>query len=289
MIEKAYAKVNLALNIIGERADKYHDIESVMVPIELHDSLEVEIVTNKRQEDDYIVCDDYKIGVAKYNLCHKAIDIAREEWKFKEHFNVRIHKNIFLQSGLGGGSADAAAVIRAIITLTKLKPSKESIIKVCKKIGADVPFMYYNKPAYVTGVGEEIKHFNWCGKFKDYYIVLVKPEEGLSTPDVYAKYDALKEHENPNISIFLEKLKNGADDAFSYQGNSLELPAFEIMPKVKEIKKDLLERGFEIAFMTGAGSCVVGLTDNRKLAKKTFKEFYLTPGLESEITTFLKK
>ena len=109
MIKKAHAKLNLALNIVGLRPDGYHDIETIMLPLDLHDSIELNIASN-RSADDFVVCDNYNVGISKYNLCHKAINIARQKWGFKQHFDIFIHKNIFLQSGLGGGSADAAVV-----------------------------------------------------------------------------------------------------------------------------------------------------------------------------------
>lgn len=288
MIEKAYAKINLALNVVCKRKDKYHSIESIMVPIKLHDSIDIEIVTNKRQEEDYIICDDYDVAIVKYNLCHKAIDIARKYWKFKEHFNVKIHKNIFLQSGLGGGSADAAAVIRAIIILLKLNPSKEEIIKVCKEIGADVPFMFYAKPALVTGVGEVVRHFDWKGIYKDYQIILVKPHQGISTTEVYSVYDKIKGKEHCNVEAFLKLLLRSDPECFNERCNSLEKPGIHILSEVKTIKEMLVEKGFEAAFMTGGGSCVVGLTDSKRLVKKTMKELYKNTDYEVESTTFLK-
>lgn len=288
MIEKAFAKINLALNVVSKRKDNYHNIETVMVPIQFHDSVEVEIVTNTRQEDDYIICDDFNVAIVKYNLCHKAIDIARKYWKFKEHFNVKIHKNIFLRSGLGGGSADAAAVIRAIISLLKLKVTDSEIITVCNEIGSDVPFMFYHKPAIVSGVGEIVNHFEWNGQFKNLNVLLVKPKDGISTTEVYEKYDSIKNPEHCDVNKFLKYFLNDDYECIKYRCNSLEKPGIKILPEVSKIKEMLIEQGIDFSFMTGGGSCVVGLTDNKKLAKKIFKNLYYNSNYEVELTKFLK-
>ena len=176
MIEKAYAKINIVLDVIDKRTDGYHDIKSIMLPLELHDSIIIDTIDNLNG-DDFIVCDNFKVGISKYNLCHKAIQIARETWGFKERFDVSIHKNIFLQSGLGGGSADAAAVLRAIIKLLKLDITKQELIDVATRIGADVPFMIFNKPAYVSGIGNKIKFLDDINdSIYDYHVLICEKE-----------------------------------------------------------------------------------------------------------------
>lgn len=287
MVEKAYAKINLALNVKDKREDGYHDIESIMLPLELHDSIELEISTN-RTDDDFIVCDNYKVGISKYNLCHKAIQLAREKWKFKERFDVSIHKNIFLQSGLGGGSADAACVLRSVIKMLKLKVKNEELIEVASKIGADVPFMLFNKPSLVTGIGDVIAPFEFNSTYKDYYVLLCKPLDGISTTNIYNKYDELKDKKHYDINKIMTSLLNGDENLSKELGNSLEDAGIAIVPQIKEIKDMLIEKGFDMAFMTGGGSCVVGLTKNKKLAKKVLKEYYIDPNFECELTTFLK-
>ena len=100
MIEKAHAKINLSLDIKNLRDDGYHNLETIMLPLEMHDSLEVQILP-PHATDDFVTCDDYSLKITKYNLVHRIIDEAREKWGFREHFLINIHKNIFLQAGLG--------------------------------------------------------------------------------------------------------------------------------------------------------------------------------------------
>lgn len=286
MVEKAFAKLNLALNIVGKKEDGFHEIETIMLPLQLHDSIEIDIVTRKNSDDDFVICDDYRVGISKYNLCHKAINVARAKWGFAQRFDVNIYKNIFLQSGLGGGSADAAAVIRGIIKLLNIKATKEEIIEVAHSIGSDVPFMVYNQPAIVTGIGDKISNFEFSGKYKDYYILLVKPNEGISTTSVYSEYDK-DEQAHFDVEAIKKALIEGSETLPALIGNSLEIPAFKILPKLTELKNKLLGKGFEMVFMTGGGSCLVAMTPNKKLAKKVEKEFFLDPDYQTELTKFL--
>ena len=286
MIERAYAKINLVLNVKDKRTDGFHNIETVMLPLKLHDSIEIDVIDGERG-DDFIVCDNFKVGIAKYNLCHKAIQVAREMWGFKESFDVQIHKNIFLQSGLGGGSADAAVVLKAIVKALKIKVKKEELIEAATKIGSDVPFMLFNKPALVTGIGNKIEQIMVDDGFYDYHVLLVKPSEGISTTRIYSEYDQIDEKDNFEVSKVVEFLKKGDENLKKYIGNSLEKPGIYIVPEIQKIKNSLIEKGFEMAFMTGGGSCVVGLTKNKKLAKRVFKEYYMNSNYETELTKFL--
>ena len=120
MIEKAHAKINLGLNVLDKRSDGYHNLETIMLPLELHDTLDISLLPFT-SSDDFVTCDEYSLKITKYNLCHKAIDVMRKRYQFDRKLSIEIHKNIFVQSGLGGGSADAAATIRGIINymLTK--------------------------------------------------------------------------------------------------------------------------------------------------------------------------
>lgn len=289
MIEKAYAKINIVLDVIDKRTDGYHDIKSIMLPLELHDSIIIDTIDNLNG-DDFIVCDNFKVGISKYNLCHKAIQIARETWGFKERFDVSIHKNIFLQSGLGGGSADAAAVLRAIIKLLKLDITKQELIDVATRIGADVPFMIFNKPAYVSGIGNKIKFLDDINdSIYDYHVLICKPLEGISTTRIYNEYDQMKKPKHFDVDKVFEDLKKDDSSFIKDIGNSLEEPGYYIVPKIEEIKKDLTSRGFDAVFMTGGGSSIIALTKNKKLAKKTFKELYMKPEeYEVELTKFHK-
>lgn len=284
MIEKAYAKINLSLNVKSKRDDGYHDLESIMLPIELHDTIDISI--DKTQRDDFVVCDDFSIKITKYNLVHKIIEAARKEFGFTEKFSVNIHKNIFLQAGLGGGSADAGAVLRAVLKLLKIKATKEQLIKLSIDIGSDVPWAVFSRPAILTKKGEVLEFLDHVAPF---YILLVKPVEGLSTPDVFSAADSMEDDLiHGDIKKVLEAyLNNDLDELEKNIFNTLEKPAINLLPEIQKVINDLRDDGFRCVMMSGAGSCVFGFTTSKKILKIAEKKYSLL-GYQVEATKFLE-
>ncbi len=284
MIEKAYAKINLSLDIKSKRDDGYHDLESIMLPIEVHDTVDISIDKNSR--DDHVIIDDFSIKVTKYNLVHRIIDAAREEFGFTEKFTVSIHKNIFLQAGLGGGSADAGAVLRAICKLLKINPTEEQLINIGISIGSDVPWAIFNKPTILKKKGEVLEFFDHAASV---YILLVKPKEGLSTQDVFAECDSDETNlVHGNIDEVLKAyLADDIDKLDKIIFNTLQNPAIRLLPDVQTVIDELKEDGFKCVMMSGAGSCCFGFTTDKTLLKKCEKKYYLK-GYQVEATKFLK-
>ena len=281
MIEKAYAKINLSLDVLSNRDDGYHNLETIMLPLELHDTLDISLL--KQSTDDFVTCDDFNLHIGKYNLCHKLIESARKKWGFSEHFRVHIHKNIFLQAGLGGGSADAAATLRGIIKLLKINASKEELIELTSQIGSDVPWAIENKPCVVKYKGEVLEPFEFN---KKWYVILVKPESGLSTQEIFNKLNQDGYKPMYKIDKIKESLVN--DDINSLKENVfniLESPAISILPEIQDIKNMLKNDGFDVVLMTGAGSTVFGLTKDYRLAKKALNK-YDKKGFQVELTKF---
>lgn len=283
MIEKANAKINLSLNCLGLRDDGYHELESIVLPVDLHDTLEISILS-KSTPDDFVICDDFSLKISKYNLVHKMIDICRQKRGFKEHLNVEIHKNIFLQAGLGGGSADAAAAFRGIICLFKLNPSEEEIKEICNKIGSDVLVQFYNKPALVKGRGDDI---TFITPQKSYYCLLVKPIYGSSTAQVFKeadKHDLIHGDINKILELFL---KNDLVELGKNIFNSLYKPASILQDAIIKTYEDVSSYGFEVIGMSGSGSTIFALSSNLKLLKIAEKELYFK-GYMSELTKTFK-
>lgn len=267
-IFKAYAKINLSLSVCGKREDGFHNLENIMIPIQLHDSISIEIF--KEGKDDYVTCDDINLNREKKNLCSKIIKEARNERNFKEYFFVNIHKNIPMQAGLGGGSSDAATVLLAINDILKLNKTKEEMVKVAIKVGSDVPFFLFKSAAICFDKGQIIKPIKLD---KHYYVVLVKPESGLCTKTVFEKGDETGFGDGlineELVTIYnLGNLEDLNNNIF----NALEKPAILLLDEVQKIKELLYKNGAKCVLMSGAGSSVYALVDSLPLAKKITKK-----------------
>ena len=275
IVVKSHAKINLSLRVIGKNEEGYHELEMVNLPLELHDVIEVE--KDNDSISTYTICDDVALANHRHNLCTKAVEALRNKYHFKDNFLISIHKEIPFAAGLGGGSSNAAAVIKTIAELSKLKAKEEDLVDVGLSIGADVPFFLTNKPAKVTGIGQINEPITVK---KQYFCLIVKPEEGLSTKAVYDICDNF-ERENIDTDSVIKALRTGDDELLAASiGNDLFKPASSILPKVGEIVKKLKDRGFPISGMSGGGSACFALSmDLKKLkvALKTFdKEGYVT-------------
>lgn len=266
MIIKAHAKINLAINVVGKKEDGYHDLDMVMVPVELHDSIHIEVLPSNFET--YVTCDDFSLEVNEYNLCSITIKKMKEKYNINKSFRVHIHKNIPIGAGLGGGSSNAAAVINAIKTLLKLDIPYEEEIELAKSIGADVPFFLKNNPARVEGIGEKLTPIKIKNK---YYVLLIKPKNGLSTKDVYAKYDEVGSDKHADVDNLIKALENG-EELKEFMGNDLEKASITMLPVIQDIKKLLLDDGFENVLMSGSGSSVFATSTNRTMVEKEYRK-----------------
>jgi 4-diphosphocytidyl-2-C-methyl-D-erythritol kinase len=255
-----------------------------MLPLELHDSVEIHMLP-KSVNDDYVTCDDFSLSVSKYNLCHKMIEAAREHFDFKERFIVNIHKNIFIQAGLGGGSADAGAVLRGIVKLLKLHPSREELIDLAVSVGSDVPWALFNKPLLVERKGQKLEEINIT---KYPFVLLVKPKQGLSTQLVFEKADEMGYDEHADMQEIIKAYNSGDFEILGEKVfNALEKPAINMLSDVQSIKDMMRADGIKCVLMTGAGSCVFGLSNDLRLMKK-LEESYTKIGFQTKLTKILK-
>ena len=192
-----------------------------------------------------------------------------KEYKFKERFRFYIHKVIPMQAGLGGGSSNAAFALKAVNTQLKLGLSDDDLIKLATPFGADIPFFIPCKPSRCGGIGEKLSPIEIK---KNYHVLLVKPEEGCSTKEVFKIADK-KAYPQVNIDKVVEALANGDDDMLAkYMGNSLEEPSIALNPEIKVIKDYLHEAGLKLVLMSGSGSCVFALSEDKAQLKRVMKQ-----------------
>ena len=256
MIIKANAKINLTLDIIGRRADGYHLIDSVFQSIGLFDTVTVE-----KSKKISVLC----AGIGeKENIAFKA---AAEFFKYTGitgGTDIKIDKNIPVRAGLGGGSADAAAVIIALNGIYNTALSKGEMAKIALKCGADVPFFIYGGTARVGGVGERVEPLSYAG---GYYAVLIKAGEKQSTADMYNRLDAAPVQAR-TTERFLNAAKSyGYSEAFVYAGN-----AFSSVAADKGVISAMKEKNPILVSLSGSGPVHFAVFGGETAAKKAAKE-----------------
>lgn len=261
---KAYAKINVGLDVVSKRSDGYHELNMIMLPIELYDLIEIEPALHA----SFTCTPPYRIKPEKNTLL-KAIAVCREERPFTQHFRIHLHKTIPSQAGLGGGSSDAAAVILYLNDYFHWNCTDEELIALGVKVGADVPFCLFNRPAIVSGIGEKLNFFTLK---KPLNLILIQPHKGVSTKLAF-KDLTISTLEHPDITAIALALDSGNEnDLYEYMGNSLENKAISLVPEIAVIKHELLDYGLDFAMMTGSGSVVMGFSQDEEVLHRAVKD-----------------
>ncbi|MCG8482664.1 MAG: 4-(cytidine 5'-diphospho)-2-C-methyl-D-erythritol kinase [Clostridia bacterium] len=262
---KARAKINLALDAIKKREDGYHEVKMIMQEIDLFDEVSVqedsgsEIKVNSNL--DYLPNDDS-------NIAYKAAELLLKTYNIKKGVSIDIHKNIPVSAGLAGGSTDAAAVLIGLNQLWDMHLSKNDLMKLGGKLGADVPFCILGGCAVAEGIGDELRPIAGL----DAFVVLCKPNLRVSTAKVYSnlKLDEIEKH--PDVDEMVQQLKtNKIEEIKCNMINVLETVTLMENPIVSGIKLKLLECRAEAALMSGSGPTVFGLYKDYNRAKSAFE------------------
>ena len=276
----APAKINLTLGITGIREDGYHLLESIMQGVSLSDTVSVEDIP----QGILISCNKSHIPTNEKNLCYKAAKRYLDAAGMEGGVKIQLIKCIPDGAGMGGGSSDAAAVLKAMHTLY---PADVDLIKIAASIGADVPFFLEGGTVLCSGIGEILEPFPLPQK-SALFCVVTKPAEGLSTPEIYRLYDESRvPFAKPLTSDMRKKLASGdLSVLFEAMQNDLELPAISVLPEIAARKATLLSLGADSAMMTGSGSAVFGLFINEEKARNCHKAL-VEKGQESYFCTLL--
>lgn len=250
---KARAKINLSLDIIGVRPDGYHEILTVMHPLELHDKLEI---TQSAGELE-VGCHHPDVPSGPDNLAYRAADLLRSECGCNMGANIYIRKHIPVAGGLAGGSADAAAVMTALNNIWGLGLEKDRLMKLGEKIGADVPFCLSGITALAAGKGEALTPIP---SFPGLGVVLVKPPFGVSTASIYSLYDSSPGGVRPDTKAMVQAVeKRDYRAVTALLCNVLEPVTASLHPEIYEIKKAIIAAGADGVIMSGSGPTVFGL------------------------------
>ena len=264
---KAYAKVNIGLDVLRRREDGYHEVKMIMQTVNLFDNLSIEDF-----DDDngtiVISANQDTIPVNEDNLIYKAAKLLLDEFSISKGVKIHLEKNIPVAAGMAGGSTDAAATLIGINDIFSLGLSTEELMKRGVKIGADVPYCIMGGTALSEGIGEvlsEIKGFPQC------HVLIAKPPINVSTKYVYENLHANELKYHPDIDGLIELIKKG--DLYgiaSKMENVLETVTVKEYPIIEEIKTFMKENGAINSIMSGSGPTVFGLFDDKEKAEKAF-------------------
>lgn len=254
MIVFPNCKINLGLNILRKREDGFHDLETVFYPIHFNDALEV--ITNSSSEPGAeFVMTGLKIdGSATDNLCVKAYGLLKKDFPQLPAIKIHLHKTIPTGAGLGGGSADAAFMLKLLNEKFHLNLSTSQLINYSLKLGSDCPFFILNKPCFATGRGEKLEEIQL--DLSAYQVMLINPHIHINTGWAFSQINpalpekSVKEIIRQPISTWKGELKNDFEEA-----------VFAAHPSIKSIKEDLYNQGAVYASMSGSGSTVFGIFD----------------------------
>ena len=262
LYEGAYAKLNLTLDVLGKREDGYHDLQSVMQTISVRDDVEIDIGTGKPWS---LQCTDETIPIDERNLAWKAAKVYCDAMhKDPNGLEIRIHKRIPVGAGLGGGSADAAAVLRALNRHYGEPLSLFALAELGAQVGSDVPFCVICGTAMVEGRGERVRKLS---DMPDCIFVVVKPEFSVSTPELYQKLDGVDIAKRPDNKAMESALLAGdLEKVCQNLCNVFDPVVTEDHLEMNYIKSLLHQYGAVNYQMTGSGSAIFAVVSEFEVA-----------------------
>ncbi len=258
MVSFPNCKINLGLHITGKRTDGFHNLETVFYPIDIKDAIEIIPTTSDK---DILFTSSGKIVTVKEedNLCVKAYKILKKDYPQIDNVKMHLHKNIPMGAGLGGGSANASAVLVLLNDLFALNITTEKLIEYALQLGSDCPFFILNKPSFASSRGEVLQPAQI--DISAYKIMIVNPGIHVNTGNAFAAlnpsdFSTAGQLENivtRNIHSWKEGLKN-----------DFEKSVFKQYPQIEKIKNTMYANGAIYSAMSGTGSTVFGIFENEK-------------------------
>jgi len=269
---RAPAKINLRLKVVGKRADGYHLLDTIMVPVSLYDEIEIHKLriapTQEKSADELIkiTCDDPAVPAGEENLVYRAAQLILKNRRGMPAVHIHIRKSIPLGAGLGGASTDAAATLVGLNRLFKLRQSFPKLEKMALSLGADVPFFIRARPARARGIGERLSPL---GELPRIWSVIIYPGFPVSTAWVYGNLAAklTKPIANTSIATSLKSF----DQLSSLLENDLESVTLDRYPEIGLLKQKLLREGAPRVLMSGSGSSVFGVFASKQAALTAFE------------------
>lgn len=274
---KAYAKINIALDVVGKRDDGYHLLRMIMQSIDLYDTIEI----NKVDSGISLKCNKHYVPTDERNLAYKAAKLFMETYSIEGGVEIELIKNIPVSAGLAGGSTNAAGVLKLMNKMFNINASEEELKSLGLKLGADVPYCITGGTALCEGIGEKITQLK---EFKNKILVLIKPPFGVSTREVYKSFDLTKVVFHPRIESLIKAMED--DDIYFVANNMrnlLENVTLRRHRVLMNIKEEVKIDGSIGTMMSGSGPTVFAFFDDMLKAqmcydnmKKKYKDVFIT-------------
>lgn len=265
---EANAKINLSLDILSKRIDGYHEVELILQSIALADTLELAQIDSGIK---FELVDGFGLPTDEKNLAYRAAQLMLNTYKIDSGVFIRLTKKIPVEAGLAGGSSDAAAVIKGMNQLFKLKLSINDMLKIAEQIGSDVPFCVIGGTCLAQGRGEILKRLP---DLPTLHLVLLKPHYSISTAWAYKTFDEVKTAEHPNTNKLCEAISfSDTDTVCNLMFNVLEQVAIQKYQSIKTYKQKLIDEGCITAMMSGSGPSIFGVAKSKDDAFKIANSF----------------
>ena len=277
MIITAPAKVNLYLKVLNQRNDGYHEIETLFEKISLFDKIDIE----ESGTETRITCDDPSIPVGHGSLMDRAVRLFKEKSKTNNHFQIKLQKKIPTGGGLGGGSSDAAAVLRGLNKITGGRLTKTVLCDIAPELGSDVSF-FMNDASFACGKGRGDIITELCLRQKIWHVLVTPPFEIL-TKDIYSRLSAFgltKDIGLDRMVTAFSKVKNVENLAKNLR-NDLQTIALREFPPLKKVFRELKNAGALGTLLSGSGSTVFGIFDKKNVKKAEEKLRLIFPKEEN--------
>ncbi len=279
---KSPCKVNLLLNILGKRADGFHELETVMHHVSICDELSFA----KSASSIQLTCSDASLPVDATNLVHRAATAFLQTAKISDGVNIHLEKKIPVAAGLGGGSGNAATTLLGLNELFGKPLSDAQLHQIAASLGSDINFFLQDKPALATGRGEKIQPLDAFPALRSASIFLVRPGFGVSTPWAYktlANFPDALNGKTGRAQKLISLLKGDLKTASKEFYNSLEAPVLDKYPVITLYKDFLRENGAAVALMSGSGSTTFAIFEKQAMAESAIEKFRSTFGQDGWI------
>lgn len=285
---RAYAKINLGLDVIKKLQNGYHQVKMVMQSIDLWDELTLE----KTESGIVLTTDSGELPTDENNLVCKAARLMRETYSLKEGVKIHLQKRIPIAAGMAGGSTDAAAAMKGINRLFGLNVSDRELMRISVAVGADVPYCILGGAALAEGIGEVLTPL---APVPFFHVLVAKPDISVSTKYVYEHLDAAGIERHPDIDGMVNAIEKGSlRGILNRMENVLETVTVPAYPVIGSIKRKMLELGAAGSLMSGSGPTVFGIFPEEGTARYAYeqlkteslaKQVFLTTPVAAEMTS----